>query len=157
MLFLTIIIMFCDNNILNSYYIALNCRSAPITPLTAVPKCDASVQTDNDIVTDESPEFAARPPPCLKREMIPTTALFREIDRRVLEVSPSPSIDSQFWHCSHPNDRPLSSRHYKNWWNTCAETPKMIYTKLGLFSDGFPITLNSTSNTLALIWLPLRS
>ena len=52
----------------------------------AVPKCDASIQTDNDILTDESPEFAARPPPCRKREMIPTVAIFREVDRRAHEV-----------------------------------------------------------------------
>jgi hypothetical protein len=52
-----------------------------------VSKCDASIQTYNDILTDEAPEYAARPPPCHKREMIPSLNMFREIDKRILEVS----------------------------------------------------------------------
>lgn len=45
-----------------------------------------SIQTDNDPITDEAPEFAAKPPPCKKKEMIPSVNMFREIDRRTLEV-----------------------------------------------------------------------
>lgn len=51
-----------------------------------VVKCDAGIQTDNDPITDEAPEFAARPPPCKKKEMIPCMSIFKEVDRRVLEV-----------------------------------------------------------------------
>ncbi|GIY02156.1 kyphoscoliosis peptidase [Caerostris extrusa] len=32
-----------------------------------VVKCDAGIQTDNDPITDEAPEFAARPPPVRRR------------------------------------------------------------------------------------------
>lgn len=45
-----------------------------------------SIQTDNDPITDEAPEFAAKPPSCKKKEMIPSVNMFREIDRRTLEV-----------------------------------------------------------------------
>ncbi|GIY75262.1 hillarin [Caerostris darwini] len=51
-----------------------------------VVKCDAGIQTDNDPITDEAPEFAARPPPCKKKEMIPCMSIFKDIDRRSLEV-----------------------------------------------------------------------
>ena len=83
--------MYCDN-FYSPYLFSLYVQQKPASITTtstapAVPKCDASVQTDNDILTDESPEFAARPPPCLKREMITTTHMFREIDRRVADVS----------------------------------------------------------------------
>ena len=47
---------------------------------------DVSIQTDNDPITDEAPEFAAKPPSCKKKEMIPSVNMFREIDRRTLEV-----------------------------------------------------------------------
>lgn len=50
-------------------------------------KCDAGIQTDNDPITDEAPEFAARPPPCKKKEMIPCMSVFKEIDKHSLEVS----------------------------------------------------------------------
>ena len=52
-----------------------------------VSKVDASVQTYNDPITDESPEFAARPPPSRKREMIPNVSMFKEIDDRVSHVT----------------------------------------------------------------------
>ncbi|XP_077520410.1 uncharacterized protein LOC144130354 [Amblyomma americanum] len=52
----------------------------------AVPKRDTGVQTVNDPVTDEAPEYAARPPPCKKREMIPSMAVFQEVDRIALQV-----------------------------------------------------------------------
>lgn len=52
-----------------------------------VVKCDAGIQTDNDPITDEAPEFAARPPPCKKKEMIPCMSIFKEVDKRALEVS----------------------------------------------------------------------
>ncbi|KAK8774810.1 hypothetical protein V5799_010657, partial [Amblyomma americanum] len=51
----------------------------------AVPKRDTGVQTVNDPVTDEAPEYAARPPPCKKREMIPSMAVFQEVDRIALQ------------------------------------------------------------------------
>ncbi|GFS36411.1 hillarin [Nephila pilipes] len=51
-----------------------------------VVKCDAGIQTDNDPITDEAPEFAARPPPCKKKEMIPCMSIFKDVDRRALEV-----------------------------------------------------------------------
>lgn len=47
---------------------------------------DASVQTVNDPITDEAPEFAARPPPSRKKEMIPTISIFEEVDAKALEV-----------------------------------------------------------------------
>ncbi|CAG2181779.1 unnamed protein product, partial [Oppiella nova] len=86
----TPIVMYCDN-FYSPYLFSLYVQQKPASITTtstapAVPKCDASVQTDNDILTDESPEFAARPPPCLKREMITTTHMFREIDRRVADT-----------------------------------------------------------------------
>lgn len=52
-----------------------------------VVKCDAGIQTDNDPITDEAPEFAARPPPCKKKEMIPCMSVFKEVDKHALEVS----------------------------------------------------------------------
>ncbi|KAG8201330.1 hypothetical protein JTE90_016807 [Oedothorax gibbosus] len=51
-----------------------------------VVKCDTGIQTDNDPITDEAPEFAARPPPCKKREMLPDQHLFRDVDHRALEA-----------------------------------------------------------------------
>ena len=56
-------------------------------------KKDASVQTYNDPITDESPEFAARPPPSRKREMIPSIQMFKEIDEKVIKAS------DQEWDC----------------------------------------------------------
>lgn len=50
-------------------------------------KCDAGIQTDNDPITDEAPEFAARPPPCKKKEMIPCMSVFKEVDKHALDVS----------------------------------------------------------------------
>lgn len=58
-----------------------------------VKKRDASVQTYNDPITDESPEFAARPPPSRKREMIPSIQMFKEIDEKVIKAS------DQEWDC----------------------------------------------------------
>lgn len=58
-----------------------------------VKKKDASVQTYNDPITDESPEFAARPPPSRKREMIPSIQMFKEIDEKVIKTS------DQEWDC----------------------------------------------------------
>lgn len=55
-------------------------------PEPLVVKCDAGIQTDNDPITDEAPEFAARPPPCKKKEMIPCMSVFKEVDKRALEV-----------------------------------------------------------------------
>ncbi|XP_023234159.1 kyphoscoliosis peptidase-like isoform X1 [Centruroides sculpturatus] len=52
-------------------------------------KCDAGVQTVNDPITDEAPEYAARPPPCRKKEMIPNMGAFKEIDRHALEAPES--------------------------------------------------------------------
>lgn len=51
-----------------------------------VPRRETGVQTVNDLVTDEAPEFAARPPPCKKREMIPSMAVFQDVDRIALQV-----------------------------------------------------------------------
>lgn len=52
-------------------------------------KCDAGIQTDNDPITDEAPEFAARPPPCKKKEMIPCMSVFKEVDKHALDVPDS--------------------------------------------------------------------
>lgn len=48
---------------------------------------EVGVQTDNDPITDEAPEYAARPPPCKKLEMIPDMSVFEEIDKHAIEVS----------------------------------------------------------------------
>ncbi|GIY00403.1 TGc domain-containing protein [Caerostris extrusa] len=48
---------------------------------------EIGVQTDNDPITDEAPEYAARPPPCKKQEMIPDMSVFEEIDKHAIEVS----------------------------------------------------------------------
>ena len=48
---------------------------------------EVGVQTDNDPITDEAPEYAARPPPCKKLEMIPDMNAFEEIDKHAIEVS----------------------------------------------------------------------
>lgn len=42
-----------------------------------------SVQTDNDILTDEAPQFAARPPTCKKVELLADTD-FTDLDVHVL-------------------------------------------------------------------------
>lgn len=55
---------------------------------TVILKKDVSVQT-YDPITDEAPEFAARPPASRKKEMIPSISLFRDVDKKVLEVRPS--------------------------------------------------------------------
>ncbi|KAM7292898.1 hypothetical protein ISCGN_026033 [Ixodes scapularis] len=52
-----------------------------------VPRRETGVQTVNDLVTDEAPEFAARPPPCKKREMIPSMAVFQDVDRIALQYT----------------------------------------------------------------------
>lgn len=52
----------------------------------AVRKSDVCIQTDSDPLTEPAAQFAPRPPPCHKREMIPTSSFFRDIDKRVLEV-----------------------------------------------------------------------
>ena len=49
-------------------------------------KRDVSLQTTNDILTDEAPHFAARPPLCHKNEMIPSVLMFRDIDRKMQEA-----------------------------------------------------------------------
>lgn len=61
-------------------------------PTVTIPKRDTGVQTVNDLITDESPEFAARPPPCKKREMIPSMAVFQEVDKIALQVFSSISL-----------------------------------------------------------------
>ncbi|KAL1484653.1 hypothetical protein MTO96_032461 [Rhipicephalus appendiculatus] len=61
-------------------------RTATGVTVRAVSRRDTGVQTVNDPVTDEAPEYAARPPPCKKREMIPSMAVFQEVDRIVLKV-----------------------------------------------------------------------
>ncbi|XP_035207249.1 kyphoscoliosis peptidase-like isoform X2 [Stegodyphus dumicola] len=58
-----------------------------------VVKCDAGIQTDNDPITDEAPEFAARPPPCKKKEMIPCMSVFKDIDKRAIEVPESALVN----------------------------------------------------------------
>ncbi|KAG8197976.1 hypothetical protein JTE90_029371 [Oedothorax gibbosus] len=50
---------------------------------------EVGVQTDNDPITDEAPEYAARPPPCKKLEMIPDMAVFEEIDKHALQAPES--------------------------------------------------------------------
>ncbi|KAH7969598.1 uncharacterized protein LOC119383635 isoform X2 [Rhipicephalus sanguineus] len=61
-------------------------RTATGVTVRAVSRRDTGVQTVNDPVTDEAPEYAARPPPCKKREMIPSMAVFQEVDRIALKV-----------------------------------------------------------------------
>ncbi|KAG7174817.1 Hillarin-like 2 [Homarus americanus] len=46
---------------------------------------DVSVQTDNDILTDEAPEFAARPPQCKKSELL-SSVNFTTIDAHALTI-----------------------------------------------------------------------
>ncbi|KAF8786607.1 Kyphoscoliosis peptidase like protein [Argiope bruennichi] len=50
---------------------------------------EIGVQTDNDPITDEAPEYAARPPPCKKQEMIPDMNVFEEIDKHATEAPES--------------------------------------------------------------------
>ncbi|XP_068216125.1 uncharacterized protein [Palaemon carinicauda] len=54
---------------------------------------DVSIQTDNDILTDEAPKFAARPPPCRKTTLLEDTD-FSEIDEYVLSTPASIEKDS---------------------------------------------------------------
>nr|XP_046918063.1 uncharacterized protein LOC124498365 [Dermatophagoides farinae] len=54
--------------------------------VAAVQKRDVSLQTTNDILTDESPEYAARSPLCHKNEMIPSSLMFRDIDEKMLDA-----------------------------------------------------------------------
>lgn len=54
--------------------------------MVTVKKRDVSLQTTNDILTDEAPEYAARPPLCHKAEIIPSMLMFREIDNRMHEA-----------------------------------------------------------------------
>ncbi|XP_065291935.1 uncharacterized protein [Dermacentor albipictus] len=61
-------------------------RTATGVTVRAASRRDTGVQTVNDPVTDEAPEYAARPPPCKKREMIPSMAVFQEVDRIALQV-----------------------------------------------------------------------
>lgn len=59
---------------------------------------EVAVQTDNDPITDEAPEYAARPPPCKKLEMIPDMNVFEEIDKHAVEVRRSIHVcPSNFW------------------------------------------------------------
>ncbi|XP_074596726.1 uncharacterized protein LOC141851833 [Brevipalpus obovatus] len=51
-----------------------------------IAKKNMSTQTDLDPITDESPEYAARPPPFRKKEMIPSIMMFNEVDKRACEV-----------------------------------------------------------------------
>lgn len=55
-------------------------------------KRDVSLQTTNDILTDEAPHFAARPPLCHKNEMIPSVLLFRDIDRKMAQTGELNSV-----------------------------------------------------------------
>ncbi|XP_064480906.1 kyphoscoliosis peptidase-like [Ornithodoros turicata] len=63
-------------------------QRAPSAP-KKVCRRETGVQTVNDLVTDEAPEYAARPPPCKKKEMIPSMAVFHEVDKIALEVPES--------------------------------------------------------------------
>ncbi|XP_043192755.1 uncharacterized protein LOC122365535 [Amphibalanus amphitrite] len=49
---------------------------------------DAGVQTENDLVTDESPEFAAVPPPFKKAQLIGDMSIFDMVDSWVLDTPP---------------------------------------------------------------------
>ena len=64
------------------------------------------MQTTNDILTDEAPHFAARPPLCHKNEMIPSAIMFREIDRKMQEANELKSVDqiARFVHKIAKND-----------------------------------------------------
>ncbi|RWS17634.1 uncharacterized protein B4U79_08067 [Dinothrombium tinctorium] len=53
---------------------------------SVVKRKDANIQTDNDPITDEAPEYAARPPPTRKKEMIPSVTIFKDVDKIVLET-----------------------------------------------------------------------
>ncbi|XP_064097723.1 uncharacterized protein LOC135209071 [Macrobrachium nipponense] len=54
---------------------------------------DVSIQTDNDILTDEAPKFAARPPPCRKVNLLEDTD-FSDIDEYVLNTPDTIGQDS---------------------------------------------------------------
>lgn len=60
--------------------------------VAVVKKRDVSLQTTNDILTDEAPHFAARPPLCHKNEMIPSVLLFRDIDRKMAQTGELNSV-----------------------------------------------------------------
>lgn len=60
--------------------------------VSAVKKRDVSLQTTNDILTDEAPHFAARPPLCHKNEMIPSVLLFRDVDRKMAQTGDLNSV-----------------------------------------------------------------
>ncbi|XP_022241908.1 kyphoscoliosis peptidase-like [Limulus polyphemus] len=65
--------------------------------MSVVPKCtyestnkiETAAQTDNDPITDEAPEYAACPPPCKKKEMVPNPDIFLEIDQHALRAPKS--------------------------------------------------------------------
>lgn len=63
-----------------------------VSIISVVKKRDVSLQTTNDILTDEAPHFAARPPLCHKNEMIPSVLLFRDIDRKMAQTGELSSV-----------------------------------------------------------------
>ncbi|XP_076313648.1 kyphoscoliosis peptidase-like [Tachypleus tridentatus] len=58
-------------------------------------KTETAVQTVNDPITDEAPEYAARPPPCKKKEMVPNRDIFLEIDQHALRTPKSAKTSVQ--------------------------------------------------------------
>lgn len=73
-----------DQSNLNSLFLLLYFGS---NPMGIVKSRNAGVQTMNDIITDELPEYAARTPSLRKKELIYSEKLFEEVDKRTLEVS----------------------------------------------------------------------
>lgn len=68
----------------------MNFRSRLLCRLaTIAEKREIAVQTLNDVTTDEAAEFAARPPPCKKKELIPLQGIFSDIDKYACNVSRS--------------------------------------------------------------------
>ena len=57
-------------------------KNLPIT----VKRRHASIQTVNDMLTDEAPEYAARCPSLRKKELFYLPNLFTEIDERAIQV-----------------------------------------------------------------------
>ncbi|XP_022654410.1 hillarin-like isoform X3 [Varroa jacobsoni] len=66
-------------------------RAGTLSPIsnrlaTIAEKREIAVQTLNDVTTDEAAEFAARPPPCKKKELIPLQGIFSDIDKYACNV-----------------------------------------------------------------------
>lgn len=64
-------------------------------PSYMVVQVDASVQTDNDILTDEAPQFAARPPNSSKALLLEEVD-FTDVDVHVLTTPDEVSADLKF-------------------------------------------------------------